>query len=164
MFCSRCGDQIFENARFCGKCGYDISLIPAPQSPIYVQQPPQAEYVPVYAPVCVPAPQYEEPWEMMPPQPEYTPAYVPTPQYKELQDAIQQPTKAPATQVFEKSKTITGTDFSVKTVTSSMRRYRHSNSQTLIEFITRTVNRLGQLNNRRSRVEQKPHGCFSAKM
>ena len=52
MFCPKCGNQMADNAKFCGKCGYSVAPAAPAEEPVYAPPaytPPAAPETPVYA-------------------------------------------------------------------------------------------------------------------
>jgi len=68
MFCSKCEIQIFEDVKFCGKCGNKIAQVQNSQPPTPFQQP-QA----TYAPATMPDESQQDIWQ---PQAIYTPVAI----------------------------------------------------------------------------------------
>ena len=73
MFCPKCGNQVSENEKFCGKCGENLQAAPQPemqQEAAYTaQQPQQQAYQQYQQPQYQQAPQYQQ----QPPQYQYQP-------------------------------------------------------------------------------------------
>ena len=44
MFCSKCGNQMPNDSRFCSQCGSAVNPQPASQQPVYPQTPPAPQY------------------------------------------------------------------------------------------------------------------------
>jgi hypothetical protein len=61
MFCSRCGARNDDDAKFCDKCGADLSTMPRPSAPAAASAAP-APMVPTVAPPMVYAPSEHHAW------------------------------------------------------------------------------------------------------
>lgn len=66
MFCKNCGNQIPDNAAFCGSCGTKVEAQAAPQQPAY-----EAPQQPAYT---APQPAYQQPAQAAPAQSTNDPA------------------------------------------------------------------------------------------
>ena len=61
MFCKNCGNQLPDEAIFCGHCGAKVEVQPAPQQPAY--EAPQPAY-------SAPQPAYQQPVQVAPARPQ----------------------------------------------------------------------------------------------
>ena len=93
MYCTKCGNPVEENAKFCSKCGTAIqatsedNIAPAPQAPVY-----EAPQAPVYE--APQAPAYEAPAYEAPQVPVYEAPQAPVyeaPQAPAYQTPVYQP-------------------------------------------------------------------------
>ena len=81
MFCTKCGAQLPDDARFCSKCGAPVAATPEPAPAPTPAPEPKSEPVPApEPPVPAPVPSAPEPAPAPEPEPAPTPEPVPAPE------------------------------------------------------------------------------------